>query len=79
MQAEAIPYIKLMAHPANPGCGFELFPYWQTAGRNRKPYTTYLFAVTGGEEEILAKGKRIVEEAGAKGTSATNAQEEAEE
>ena len=62
--AEAIGYIKLLAFPANPGYGFELFPYWQTPGRNRKPYTTYLFAVTGGEQEILARGKQIADQAG---------------
>jgi len=61
--AKAITYMKLLAFPANPGFGFELFPHWQETGRNRKPYTTYLFAETGGADKIIAKGKLIADRA----------------
>jgi len=62
--ANAATYIKLLAPPKTPGYGFELFPYWQRPGRGRRAYTTYLFAVTGGREEILTRGKQIADQAG---------------
>ncbi len=43
------------------GKGFEFFPHWRDAWR---PYSAYLFMVTGGTEEIRSLGRRIVETAG---------------
>lgn len=50
---KAVPYIKLLWNK-----GFELFPYWRT---KPEPHAEYLFAVIKGEEEILSKGKELVE------------------
>jgi len=56
--------IKLLSGGRIPGEGFEFFPWWKMQNRSRRPYTAYLFAVTGGREEILAKGKQIADAAG---------------
>ena len=55
---DAVPYIKLLDGPRIGGCGFELFPWWRS---RFEPFTSYLFAVTGGAEEILAVGREIAD------------------
>jgi hypothetical protein len=45
-----------------PGTGFEFFPHWRGKW---KPFTSYLFAATGGAEGIIATGRRIADDAGA--------------
>lgn len=63
--ANAMLYMKLLAGPKiRVGTGFEFFPWWKMRGRSRRQYTSYLFAVTGGEKEILTVGKRIADRAG---------------
>ena len=57
---DAVPYIKLLGPPTIRGYGFELFPSWRTEFH---PYTSYLFAVTGGADEILSVGRDIADRA----------------
>jgi len=52
--AEVMTYVKLLW-----GKGLEFFPHWRA---ELEPYTAYLFAVTGGERDILTTGRRIVDE-----------------
>lgn len=50
---DAITIIKLLWNK-----GFELFPFF---GQTAKAFTSYLFLVTGGEEEIISVGKELVD------------------
>jgi len=62
--AKTMRYIKLLSQPMNPGYGFEFFPWWRMRGKSTTPYTAFLYAVTGGEKEILTVGKKIADDAG---------------
>ena len=44
--------------------GFEFWPYWMAEW---KPFTAYLFAVSGGADEILSLGRTIADRAGPPG------------
>ncbi|MDI7276758.1 MAG: hypothetical protein QME94_12340, partial [Anaerolineae bacterium] len=58
--AETIDCLKLLFREDRLGRrGFELFPCW---GRPNVPFDSYLFPVTGGAEDVLARGKRIVDD-----------------
>ncbi len=57
---DAVPHIKLLDGPRIGGYGFELFPWWRS---RFEPFTSYLFAVTGGAEEMLAVGREIADRA----------------
>jgi len=48
---ESIDIVKLLWNK-----GFELFPY---SRRPKKPFTSYLFTVTGGPAEVITIGKRL--------------------
>ncbi len=52
--ADVMTYIKLLW-----GKGLEFFPHWRSEWR---PYTSYLFAVTGGREDVIRTGMRIVDD-----------------
>lgn len=53
--ADAIDHLKLINIS-----GFEQFPYW-FGKQTKKPFSEYLFAIKGGEDEIISMGKEIVE------------------
>lgn len=51
--ADTVPLIKLLWNK-----GFEFFPCWNMPV---KPYTSYLYVVTKGADEIIEEGKRLVD------------------
>ncbi|MBN2088706.1 hypothetical protein JW964_03795 [candidate division KSB1 bacterium] len=53
------------------GKGFEYFPLWNEGGVTR-PFTSYLFIVTQGSDEIIATGKKIVDQIEAAGPMSQN-------
>ncbi len=57
-------YLKLLK------MGFEVFANWRQPHR---PFTSYLYAVTGGPEELLSVGKAIAKEAGTSETDVRDA------
>lgn len=50
-----VPVIKLLW-----GKGFEYFPFWNESGET-KPFTSFMFAVTDGPEDIIPFGKKLVD------------------
>lgn len=55
--AHVVDHVKLLSKS-----GFEQFPFW-FGGKSKKPFSEYLFAIEGGEENIISMGKQIIEEA----------------
>ena len=53
---EEISYMKFLW-----GHGFEFFPFWRNHPDPRRPFTTYLFPVTKGGEEVTSIGKAITD------------------
>lgn len=52
---DVVPVIKLLW-----GKGFELFPFWNEGGVT-KPFTSFVFVVNHGAEDILTTGKNIID------------------
>lgn len=55
---EAVDVIKLLKFERD-GMGFELFPYFH---RPHQPFRGYLYAVTGGAQEIISLGQRLADD-----------------